>query len=310
MHYPTPHWSQTSARLLNTCPRAWVSTYASADSLSVVSQSRPLDSRKSRTLDEALVHSMRTTWLERIQDQYHGKVWSPLYRQQRVKAHIEDELTVSAMDVPTQHLAMCSKNAFVQLLQLEQVGALRPLFLGQPRRWSYFDRRQGATLPHLHLFAAPDIAFFHQHKWTLIRLQFRASPRPSLSQQLEHMLMIHWAMNQPGFPTDMSAYRIKVISWHHHEWFEHEYQVNPTFCDQALALVEHDIQEMKWLQRVALADPSLNSIPLAKQERSCVGCSFRSSCPASEGLQKARKAQEVYVLELAQSSESKSAMTA
>ena len=50
------------------------------------------------------------------------------------------------------------------------------------------------------MYAAPDLAVFHQNRWTLIRLQFRTPSVNPLGQQLEHLLAVQWALNQPGFP--------------------------------------------------------------------------------------------------------------
>ena len=309
MNNTIPHWSQTSARLLNTCPRSWVLTYAHEANASFQKQrGRRMASRRPRTFDEAQVQCMRTTWLERIQDQFLGKTWSPLYLERRLQNHLEDAMTTLEPPVPSIHITMAVHRSLRQLQHLEDTLSLRPLFGSKPHRWAYFDRREGATLPSLHLYAAPDVAVHHQHRWTLVRLQFRSPSTTLLSQELEHRLMVHWAMNQPGFPKDWRAYRVKVVRWNINRWIEHTVSVSEETLGQAMALIHHDVQEMKWLQRTAMADPSLSSVPLASSQNSCLGCQHRPACPARDGLA-AAKTNAVNV-QLNQSEETKSARTA
>ena len=88
----------------------------------------------------------------------------------------------------------------------------------------------------MNLYAAPDLAVFHQNRWTLVRLQFRTPAMNPLGQQLEHLLAVHWAMNQPGFPDDINAFRLKVVAWRGTRWREHHLEVSSKSLKQALAL--------------------------------------------------------------------------
>jgi len=306
-----PHWSQTSARLLNECPRAWALTYRpNLPSAPFTNHAPTYSQTRPRTFDEALVQATRTTWLERINDQFLAKVWSTKFAKQRLKANLKQTMEDCSMKVPHAHETIGSMGALNQLRALERTIALHPLFSGQPRRWSYFDRRLPANLNSLQLYAAPDVAIFHQNKWTLIRLQFRSGSQAGIQHQLEHLLMVHWAMRQPGFPDDMNAYRVRVVRWRHRSWIEHNVVITQQHLDQALALVHHDVQEMKWIWRSATSDSSLATVALANNERACKRCRWRPSCPAVHGLQRAKEEQARYLETLTHNEATKSASTA
>lgn len=184
-----------------------------------------------------------------------------------------------------------------QLRSLEQSSMLRIVFGEQGKRWVYFQRQEKVELNGIDLFAAPDIAVFHQDKWTLIRIRFRTSKwLPTID--LEHRLMAHWAVQQPGFPSSANEYRIRELAWSRGVWREQRIEFDEKGMDEALDLLLHDVQEMRWTQRMALADPSLDILPLALSERSCRICSHRETCPAKDGLQKAKQRQRDYLTTL------------
>jgi hypothetical protein len=246
----------------------------------------------------------------RLSDQYQRKVWSSPYAKQTFDNTVDDTMDHLNISVPSLHLEMGKYRSIKQLRLLEQSQSLRPLFTGEPRRWAYFDRRRSADLDGIEVYAAPDVAVFHQHRWTLVRLQFRSSRRPLLGQQLEHLLMVLWARSQPGFPEDMDAYRVKVVRWQGQGWQEHSVVVSHELLDQAMALMNHDVQEMKWLKRWASADPSFASLPLAAHHETCQSCLHRPNCPAKDGLVSAKRTQEKRLLSGAYKDATKSAKTA
>lgn len=306
----TPHWSQTSSRLLRACPRSWALTYAISPTDLTSSRRGTRGVQHPRTKQEVEVRALRDAWIERLQDHFLGKQWSLMYRLQRTRHHLEDAFLLAGINNPPLHLEMAVERLNEQLRRLEQTIGLRPLFSSRRARWAYFERLQSALLPGFELYAAPDVAIHHQHKWVLIRIQFRSPAHPPLSQQLEHLLMVHWAMAQPGFPNNPQAYAVKVIRWHRSRWLEHHVAFTPQLLEQALSLAYHDLQEMQWLSRSRLSDPDLRAVPLALEDQTCKGCHHRSSCPAKNGLARAKRAQERTLLTLNQSAETKSARTA
>ena len=310
MHNTAPHWSQTSARLLNECPRAWVSTYKPKTAEFQNNEPRPSARRAPRTFDDAMVQAMRSTWMERIRDQFLSKIWSQRYARQRLEANLADTMEDARMVVPSAHLSMGVFKGLQQLKALEKTISLSPLFQGQPHRWCYFERTAVGAIGGLHVYAAPDIAIYHRNKWTLIRLQFRSGTQRRIDHQLEHLLMVHWAMSHPGFPSDMKAYRVRIVQWRPDAWFEHNVSVSQQNLTQSLELVLHDIQEMKWIWRSATADPSLKNIPLARREQTCRRCRWRTTCPAKEGLVRAKERQEMLLANADHNEATRSARTA
>ena len=122
--------------------------------------------------------------------------------------------------------------------------------------------------------------------------------------------MVHWALQQPGFPDDPRLFRVKVVRWTGRNWCEHNVQISDASLKQAVNLVMHDVQEMRWLERWANADPSLGTLPLAVHHRHCRHCLHRAGCPADTGLAQAKRKQEHAAMNGHQSDATKSARTA
>lgn len=275
---------------MNACPRAWAISYGTA-AHGWRTGNAPATTPP-RTFDQLLTRTMRAVWMKRLEDQYQRKIWSLPYAKQTLDAAVDDAMDVVNMSVPRVHLDIGKERSKAQLRLLERTQTLRPLFTGEPRRWAYFDRRMSATVGGVEVYAAPDVAVFHHHRWTLVRVQFRSSQRSMLSQQLEHLLMVHWAMNQPGLPNSFEAYSVKVVRWGGRGWMEHSVNVSKQLLSQSVALMNHDVQEMLWLKRWAGADPSYASLPLAAHHEHRTSCRYRPECPARDGLAKAKHDQE------------------
>ena len=293
MNHRSPHWSQTSQRLFSECSRAWAHQYAFMEHHDSIRRfpSRP------RTFDEITVRVARLIWIERLNDQYQRKVWSDLYRKRRISSAMDEMLWSARMEISELRKATANHRVSEQLRFLEQSTLLRNVFSEQGKRWVYFRRLEKVSLKGIDLFAAPDIAVFHQNKWTLIRIRFRSGKWLPTSD-LEHRLMAHWATKQTGFPSATQEYRIRDLAWSNGVWRERRIEFNEQQMNEAVDLLLHDLQEMRWTQRMALADPSLNTLPLAASEKSCQTCFHRESCPAKNGLQKAKQNQREYQIML------------
>ena len=253
---------------------------------------------------------MRAAWRRKIEDLYQRKIWSAAYTERIFSHMVNDALSAAKMEAPLLYRQQKIKQSLKQIQLLEQSTGLRPLVDGQPRRWAYFDRLDSTEVDGIEFYAAPDLAVYHQHRWTLIRIQFR-SPRTGLmSQQLEHLLTVLWALKSEGLPDHVTAFRLKVIQWKGSRWQEHTLNITPQLMEQALGLMKHDVQEMTWLSRWAKADPSLSTLPLAVHNKHCRGCHHRKQCPAVGGLAQAKLRQRNQQLELNQSEATKSLNTA
>ena len=239
-----------------------------------------------------MLRAMRSAWTKKTSDLYERKMWTTAYTTKVLTRLANDALAEHDIGAPMLLRRQKIERAVQQLRLLDDVRTLRPLVEGEPRRWAFFDRREPAQAGGMDLYAAPDLAVFHQNRWTLVRLQFRTPATNPLGQQLEHLLAVHWAMNLPGFPDDANAFRLTVVAWRGTRWREHHLEVSPQSLNQALALARHDVQEMSWLSRWASADPTLTSLPLASRSSHCDGCQHRRGCPAETGLAMAKRLQE------------------
>ena len=293
---------------MNACPRSWALTYGQAHpytkAKTIARHHRP------RTFDEVLTRAMRGAWRRKMEDLYNNKIWSEAYAKRTLERTVNDALSIGGMDVPPLYRHQKIKQGLDQMRLLEQSRGLRPLLRGRPRRWAYFDRLDSMRLDGVEFYAAPDLAVYHQHRWTLIRLQFRSPSAPFLSQQLEHLLTVLWALQHDGFPNNIGAFRLKIIAWKGTKWHEHNVNITPQLLEQASGLLRHDVQEMTWLSRWAKADPSLKTLPLAVHHKHCRACHHRAMCPASDGLVQAKRRQRDEHLERRQSEATRSANTA
>ena len=126
-----------------------------------------------------------------------------------------------------------------------------------------FDRRTSANIDGVEVYAAPDVAIFHQH-----RMDLGPTPVPLTTK------VVAWSATRAPIdgslghePAGISARwcRYRVV------WFAGKAERGRAHCkefalnellEQSLGLMNHDVQEMTWLQRWANADPSLDSLPL------------------------------------------------
>ena len=293
-------WSQTSSRLMNACPRLWALVYAKPHKRPDAPGST--DNTRPRTLDELLTRTMREVWKQRLADMYNHKIWSPSYKLQAFMKEFNKRFKNANLTTDSSLVSRKIKLSMQQLERLEQTLSLRNIVSGDGKRWAYFDRQRPAFIHGVRLYAAPDVAVFTHHRWTLVRIQFRASPHQGWYQLLEHVLMVHWALQQPGFPDNIEAFRLKVVAWRQGVWVEHQVPLSSTLLKQAFALVEHDVREAKWIERCALADPSLAALPLARHEMTCNICHHRKGCPAGNGLTEAKEEQRIRLVSLSKGS--------
>ena len=139
MNHAQPHWSQTSARLLNTCPRAWALTYGQPRRSAF--EPRQNWATRPRDLDELVLRAMRQAWLENISDMYQRKIWTKAYTSKVVSRQVHDALAEHNMEAPMLLRQQKIERDVHQLRLLGAVHALRPMTGGEPKRWAFFDRR-------------------------------------------------------------------------------------------------------------------------------------------------------------------------
>ena len=283
------HWSKTSFDLFSKCPRAWAIAYGRKN---LIAKPIATKGRSSHRLSDLVIRAGRRTLLEELDDLFNNKKWSLTYLKRRVKAHLDDQLWTHRLRTDSIIIEGLCAQITHRLRRLRETDLLKPLWTREPRRWAYFERITSIQIGKLNLYAAPDLVMYHQHKWTLIRLRFQSGPALP-SRELEDLLMIHWAIHQGGLPDKLEDYRIRTLTWTGGQWVQGNVEVDPRSFHSAWMMLQNDMLEMNWMKRWIAADPTLESLPLARRERDCKGCPYQSKCPAVNGLEKAKIGQEM-----------------
>ncbi len=283
------HWSKTSFELFSKCPRAWAIAYGRRNSSPKL---LPTKGSASHLRSNLMVRAGRRTFIEELGDLFNNKKWSLNYLKRRVKAHLDDQVWTHRLQTDSIVIEGLSTQISHRLIRLRQTDLLKPIWTRQPRRWAYFERFTSTQIGNLALFATPDIVVHHQHKWTLIRLRFQSGPSLP-SRELEDMLMVHWAMHKSGLPDRYEDYRIRTLTWRGGQWVQENVEVDAQRVHLAWMMLQHDVQEMTWMKRCISADPTLESLPLARTENDCRGCNYKPTCPASNGLEQAKYGQRI-----------------
>ena len=160
-----------------------------------------------------MVRAMRAAWQQKIADLYDRKVWTTAYAKRTLSRLVCDMLEEQRLTVPTSFANRKLRWPCGNSTSLSTSMHSAPCSTASHDAWAFFDRRDPVSLNGLDLYAAPDLAVFHQNRWTLIRLQFRTPHDNPMGQQLEHLLAVLWALQQTGFPEDSGLFRLKVVAW-------------------------------------------------------------------------------------------------
>lgn len=283
------HWSQTSQRLMNACPRAWAHSYGQPHRGSpLINNKHPTKNRPLNRPNDLRIRIGRRAMMERFEDLYQSKAWSEDYVHRRLSEILTHECWLHRLQVDQTKQKGMIQAVHGAMESLKRTRVLGPLFRHEPRRWAYFQRFDTVNIGRISLYATPDIAIFHQNKWSLVRIRW-ASKGEEQSEVLEDTLMLHWALNHPGFPNDVSMFRLRTVTWNKRSWIERAIEINPTQLEASWSLLEHDLQEMSWIRRCIAADPSFDSLPLAQNEQHCRTCKHKQTCPAKNGLFEAKQ---------------------
>lgn len=283
------HWSKTSFDLFCKCPRAWAVAYGNKKSSPRSTSNR---GRPTRRLSDLAIRAARRTLLEELTDLYNNKRWTEPYTLRRIKAHMDEQVWTHRIRIDSLVVEGLVAQILHRLKRLRQTDLLKPIWAREPRRWAFFERINSIQIGGLSLYAAPDIVVYHQHKWTLLRLRFQSGPTLP-SRDLEDALMVHWAMHQTGLPDRVEDYRIRTLTWAGGEWIQGDVQTSSNGVRDAWMMLQHDLLEMNWMKRWISADPTMESLPLARRESDCNNCRYLPTCPASKGLKAAKKEQEL-----------------
>lgn len=291
---PTINWSRTRRDLFLKCPRAWYLRYghqSKSNASKVYSSSRqPWD---------LMLRAMKETLIERIEDLREGKEWSPLLVKHKLKYTLQKNIENSNHKVEELYLSALLRYANNRLNMLWRCRIIQQLVLKKHPCWYVLDRTESVSTDARRIYASPDLAILIQKKWHLIRFDMQSARRKD-TDELEANAMVFWAKQQGGFPQREVSYRLHTIGWRRGFWHTETFQPTSQSVQQSARLLETDCRAMENMYRYG--EFNLSLLPLAKSSKTCDSCSYRSRCPASEGLLRAQ--QEQKLLELAHCSNS------
>ena len=287
-------WSRTRRDLFMKCPRAWYLRYGhqSQSNASKVhlSSRRPWD---------LMLRAMKEILIERIEDLREGKQWSTLLVEHQLKYALQKNLENSNHNVNKRYSTALLRYANHRMTLLWRCRIIQQLVRKQYPCWYVLDRTEPVSKDTRQVYASPDLAILIQKKWHLIRFDMQSAPKNPIDE-LEANAMVFWAKQQEGFPQRELSYRLHTIGWRRGFWHTETYQPTYQSVHQSIQLLENDCRAMENMHQYGLRNLTL--LPLATSSKTCESCSYRSHCPASEGMLHAQ--QEQKLLQLAHSSQS------
>lgn len=287
-------WSRTRRDLFMKCPRAWYLRYGyqskSNASKGYSSSRKPWD---------LMLRAMKEILIERIEDLREGKQWSPLLVEHQLKHALQKNLENSNQKVNKRYLAALLRYASHRMTLLWRCRIIQQLVRKQHPCWYVLDRTEPVSKDTRLVYCSPDLAILIQNNWHLIRFDMQSAPKNPIDE-LEANAMVYWAKQQDGFPQRELSYRLHTIGWRRGFWNTETYFPTSESVHQSMQLLESDCHAMENMHQYGRFNLAL--LPLATSRKTCESCSFRSHCPASEGLLRAQ--QEQKLLELAHCSQS------
>ncbi len=290
-------WSRTRRDLFLKCPRAWYLRYGHQ------SKSNASKFTSSRRMPwDLMLRAMKEILIERIEDLREGKVWSLKLVEHQLKSALQKNLENSNHRVSTKYSAALLRYANHRMTLLWRCRIIQQLVRKIHPCWYVLDRTESVVKDTRRIYSSPDLAILVQNKWHLIRFDMQSAPKKSIDE-LEANYMVFWAKQQEGFPKRELSYRLHTIGWRKGFWHTETYQPTRQSFRDSMRLLENDYHAMQNMHRYGQFNLAL--LPLAASKRTCESCSFRSHCPASQGLLQAQ--QEQKLLELAHCSQSSKA---
>ncbi len=287
-------WSRTRRDLFIKCPRAWYLRYGH-QSQSNASKVYP----SSRRPWDLMLRAMKEILIERIEDLREGKQWSTLLVEHQLKYALQKNLENSNHNVNKRYSVALLRYANHRMTLLWRCRIIQQLVRKQYPCWYVLDRTEPVSKDARQVYASPDLAILIQKKWHLIRFDMQSAPKNPIDE-LEANAMVYWAKQQDGFPQRELSYRLHTIGWRRGFWHTETYQPTYQSVHQSIQLLENDCRAMENMYQYGRHNLTL--LPLATSSKTCESCSYRSHCPASEGLLHAQ--QEQKLLQLAHSSQS------
>tara|TARA_B100000459_G_scaffold141073_1_gene100581 strand:+ start:1537 stop:2427 length:891 start_codon:yes stop_codon:yes gene_type:complete len=287
-------WSRTRRDLFLKCPRAWFLRYGHQ---SKANSSKPAFSKR-RPWD-LMLRATKEILIERLEELREGKQWSNLLVEHQLKHCLQEHLHKSNCNVESRYFTALLRYSSHRMNLLWRCRIIQQLVSKQHACWYVLDRTDSVTHKNRQFYSSPDVAILIQKKWHLVRFDMQSAAK-NLIDELEANAMVLWAKQKHGFPQRVLSYRLHTIGWRRGFWMTETYQPTLQTVKDSKRLLESDCRAMETM--FEYGQFNLGFLPLATSRKTCHSCSYRTHCPASKGLARAR--QEQKLLELAHSSQS------
>lgn len=273
-HY-CPSWSRTQRDLFFRCPTAWVLKYAR---LGKKPNKRPQSVVSSWNL---MLRALKTTIIEQLEELRSGTEWTTSVTHLVLRNHLIQMLRDHHKQIEHARMEALLKFAEHRMMLLWRTDLFLHIKKGTHPQWSVLDRRDSEHIDGIDVFASPDIVVRIQSKWNLIRLDMQASPS-SEQERMEALVMVLWSVQRAGLPSTFGQFIVQTIGWRKGSWMIHRTPVTQKEVETAFQMVRKDTMAMSECAKVA--EYSIASLPLARNEASCRRCSFQNRCLRGSSL--------------------------
>ena len=103
--------------------------------------------------------------------------------------------------------------------------------------------------------------------------------------------MVNWSIENGNLPDLIDKFQVHVLKFRNGKWLYQKFIPNKNLLQQSKQLLEKDVIQMNNLVEKMGPMKNLYLIPLSNNPHFCKKCSFKKSCPAKNGLEKAKNEQ-------------------
>ena len=285
-------WSISRRKSLINCPRQYVLRYSN-------NQNKYIKKKKNitkKSLEDIFVSSLREVMIERLEDQRNGIIWSEKMIFLKIKMNLELDIGTKALskirNSNSKFLEDLILSAKKQLDSLWKTNIFRRINTNKIKRWSCLDRKKSVPSAHIDIFCSPDLIFQIQNKWHLLRIDLLGEKVNSF-EDLEALAMVNWSLKNRNLPDICKKYIVHVLKFRNGKWIHERFLPTDELLEQSKQLLEKDVNQMNNLLNKLGPMRNLSIIPLSNNHYHCKKCIFKNTCPAKNGLAKAKIEQKL-----------------
>ena len=285
-------WSISRRKSLINCPRQYVLRYSN-------NQNKYIKKKKNitkKSLEDIFVSSLREVMIERLEDQRNGIIWSEKMIFLKIKMNLELDIGTKALskirNSNSKFLEDLILSAKKQLDSLWKTNIFRRINTNKIKRWSCLDRKKSVPSAHIDIFCSPDLIFQIQNKWHLLRIDLLGEKVNSF-EDLEALAMVNWSLKNRNLPDISKKYIVHVLKFRNGKWIHERFLPTDELLEQSKQLLEKDVNQMNNLLNKLGPMRNLSIIPLSNNHYHCKKCIFKNTCPAKNGLAKAKIEQKL-----------------